>query len=202
MAKVSLRLRAWIPQSEVRYHSDQYYNYFYVGDNRNGPLWSTIAYRTSLSFDIDTSTSNYTVTSAKNVNKSISRVYDRTGKLLATYDEGTASASGITYKKRVGTDDALYLDVVHSVANPGVTVAPPIKYEFTLKLTRTGSVRITGKHTAFPALEFWRKIEGKNNGANGTELVYFYDPRKTGDTPFSLLKGMNRTVDKGLPYTS
>ncbi|HJB22723.1 MAG TPA: DUF3238 domain-containing protein [Candidatus Jeotgalibaca pullicola] len=200
MAKVSLRLRAWIPQEEVHYYSDQYYNYFYLGDNRNSPEWSTMAYRTSLSFEIDTN--SYTVTSARNVNPSVSLVKDRSGKTLATYDEGTASATGIQYKTRIGSDDALYIDVTHSVANPGVTVAPPVKYEFTLKLTRTGSVRITGKHTAFPALEFWRKIEGKQNGANGTELVYFYDPRKTGDTPMSLVSGMTKSVDKGLSYTS
>lgn len=199
MAIVNLRLRAWIPQSEVRYHSDQYYNYFYKGDNRNSPMWSTLAYRTSFSFVIDTSKTNYTVTPTKKVNPSISYVYSKTGKLLATYDEGTASANGMTYTKRVGSDGALYLTVKHSIPNPGVTVAPPVKYEFTLKLTRTGSVRITGKHTAFPALEFWRKIDGKSKGP---ELVYFYDPRKTGATPFSLASGMTKSVDKGLSYES
>lgn len=199
MANVNLRLRAWIPQDEVRYHSDQYYNYFYKGDNRNSPLWSTLAYRTSFSFEIDTSTPEYTVKPAKKVNPSISYVYDRTGKLLATYDEGTAPTSGMTYTKKIGSDDALYLTVKHSISNPGVTVAPPVKYEFTVKVTRVGSVRITGKHTAFPALEFWRQIVGKSTGP---ELVYSYDPRKTGDTPYSLTLGMTKSVDKGLSYDS
>lgn len=197
MAKVNLRLRAWIPQSEVRYHSDQYYDYFYKGDSRDNPLWSTLAYRTSVNLQIDTS--NYSITSSKTIKPSISHVYDKTGKLLATYDEGTASTNGINYTTRVGSDDALYITLTHAVANPGVIIAPPVKYEFTLKVTRVGSVRITGKHTAFPALEFWRNIEGKSKGP---ELVYSYDPRKTGDTPFSLGLGMTKSVDKGLSYDS
>lgn len=199
MAQVNLRLRTWIPQAEVRYHSDQYYNYFNKGDNRNNAMWSTLAYRTSFSFEIDTSTPNYTVKAVPKTNPTVSYVYDRSGKRLATYDEGKAPTTGMTFTKKVGSDDALYLTVKHSVSNPGVVVAPPIKYEFTLKVTRTGSTRITGKHSAFPAYEFWRQIVGKSSGP---ELIYTFDPRKYNETPYSLALGMKYSVDKGLSYTS
>lgn len=199
MAIVNLRLRTWIPQAEVHFLTDQYYHYYFKGDNRNSPMWSTLAYRTSQSFEIDTSTPNYTVRPSKNIQPTYSIIYNHFMNRLSTINEGTASDSGITYKKRVGSDDALYLDVRLNAANPGVPKAPPIDYKFTLKLTRTGSVRITGMHDGFPAYEFWRKIDGKSKGP---ELIYSYDPRVTGKTVFSLAGEMDISVNKGLPYTS
>ncbi|WP_267240186.1 DUF3238 domain-containing protein [Thermaerobacillus caldiproteolyticus] len=54
------------------------------------------------------------------------------------------------------------MDITCSVANPLESLAPAIDYEFTLKVTCLGSVRITGQHDGFPAYEFWRKFDGKS----------------------------------------
>ena len=93
-------------------------------------------------------------------------------------------------------NDVLHLDCKCTTGNPLILGAPKINYEFTLKVTRSGSVRITGKHDGFPAYEFWRKLGGKT-----TKQVWLHDPRITGDTVLSLGLPMEYTkVDKGLSY--
>ena len=197
MAKLELRLRTWIPQDKVdSYIRDATGKIYFKGDNRRSAAWSTLAYRTSHSFVIDTSPANYRVTATPKVNDT-TVIYESVSGSVGEQTAGQEPTC-LSYKKRVEAG-ILYLDVKCHCANPMVPLAPHIDYEFTLKITRTGSVRITGRHDGFPAYEFWRNIEGK---AGGPELVYTHNPLVTGDTVKSLYPPMDKTVDQGLSYTS
>lgn len=148
-------------------------------------------------FTIDTSTKDYTVnhTPKTGITKAL-YYYEPTGKLVNS-ETGQASTSGLTYTKRV-ENDVLYIDCKCAAGNPLILGAPKINYEFTLKVTRPGSVRITGKHDGFPAYEFWRKLDGKT-----AKQVWLHDPRVTGDTVLSLGMPMEYTnVDTDLSYDS
>lgn len=45
MVKVDLRIKTFIPQDEVFFFADQYYSYYFVGDNRD-ESFSSSSYRT------------------------------------------------------------------------------------------------------------------------------------------------------------
>jgi hypothetical protein len=196
MAKLELRLRTWIPQDRVFFIQEATSKLYFKGDNRRSAAWSTLAYRTSHSFVIDTSPTNYSVSATPKVNPTTA-IFETVGGNTTTETHGQDSTC-LTYSKSVKNGD-LYLSVKCHCANPAVLLAPAIDYEFTLKVTRTGSVRITGKHDGFPAYEFWRNIEGKNGGP---ELVYTHNPLDTGDTILSLGPPMEYSIDRGLSYTS
>lgn len=188
MAKLELRLRTFIPQDKIFVSSTNGMATYFGGDNRS-EAWEG-SYRTSQRFVIDTST--YSVTAYKDTGVTHQYVY--AGNNLLQTKEKKVDTEGITFTKRV-VDDVLYLDCKCSAANPFVLVAPAIDYEFTLKITKPGSVRITGNHDGFPGYEFWRKFDGK-----GAQLVWSHDPRKTGDTIASLGGGMEKSADKGLSF--
>ncbi|ANB55724.1 hypothetical protein GFC29_3221 [Anoxybacillus sp. B7M1] len=190
MAKLELRVRTFIPHQRIFFTETATSYIYYRGDNRN-EAWEG-SYRTSQRFVIDTSPSNYSVSAYADTGTTVREVYDKTtGKLIST-SSAKASTSGLTYKKRV-EDGILYLDIKCSVANPLELLAPAIDYEFTLKVTRLGSVRITGQHDGFPAYEFWRKFDGQS-----AELVWSHDPRDTGEGIYSLFPPMEHSIDKGL----
>lgn len=190
MAKLELRLRTFIPHAKILFAETATSYIYYRGDNRS-EAWDG-SYRTSQRFVIDTAPSNYSVTPYRDTGITHRDVYDKvTGKLISTTSD-QVSTSGLTYTKRV-VDGILYLDCKCSVGNPLEPAAPNIDYEFTLKVTRLGSVRITGQHDGFPAYEFWRKFDGKS-----AELVWSHDPRDTGEGIYSLFPPMEHDVDKGL----
>lgn len=189
MAKLVLKLKTFIPHAKVLFSESNNRYIYFRGDIRNASWTGT--YRTLHQFTIDTSTSNYTVTPVKDTGTTYRNTYDILGKLVST-SSGKASTTDIKYTKRV-EKNILYLDCVISSSNPLVPGSPAIDYVVTLKITRPGSVRITGKHDGFPAYEFWRKFDGK-----AAELVYNYDPRTTGGTLANLLPPMDKSVDKGL----
>ena len=69
--------------------------------------------------------------------------------------ENQAPNGNLKFTKRIENDD-LYLSCSCAINNPSVWYSPDIKYNLEIKVTRTGSVRLTGKHGQFPAFEFGR----------------------------------------------
>lgn len=192
MAKLELRIRTFIPHDKLFFQktSGGGTSIYYGGDNRN-EKWEG-SYRTSQRFVIDTSKKDYAVTSYKDTGVTEQLLY--LNGVLRKTNRKKAPTTGITYTKRIVNDD-LYLDCKVNSSIPFVPLAPAINYEFTIKVTRPGSVRITGKHDGFPAYEFWRKLDGKS-----PQLVYLHDPRKTGHTIKSLYPGLDVSVNKGLSF--
>jgi len=193
MANLELRLRTFIPYDKVHFSntSGGGGSTYYGGDNRS-EQWEG-SYRTSQRFVIDTSKKDYSVQSFRDTGVTKQLLY-LNGKLIKT-NEKKAPVTGITYTKRVVNDD-LYLDCQLDSTIPFVPFAPAVNYDFTIKVTRAGSVRITGRHDGFPAYEFWRKLDGKS-----PQLVYLHDPRKTGHTVNALFPPMDITgVNQGLSF--
>ncbi|WP_430757172.1 DUF3238 domain-containing protein [Pseudobacillus badius] len=57
--------------------------------------------------------------------------------------------------------------------------APNIDYKFTIKITRSGIMRLTRKHDGFPAYELWKKIDGQSPKKCGLDflglvILHFY----------------------------
>lgn len=190
MAKLELRLRSWIPDNKVTFLGRTF-----GGDNRKDAMWSTLAYRLSQSFVIDTSTPTYTVSMNRKINPTTEYYSDGTSK---TFYQDADAIYDVSYRKiYVKETDALHLLCVASVANPAVKGAPTVDYTFDIKVTRPGSVRIIGHHDGYPNFEFWRKIEGK---ASGPELIYNYKHGNKG--PSALAAPAEMSVDVGRSYTA
>lgn len=185
MVKFDLRIKTFIPQDEVFFFADQYYSYYFVGDNRD-ESFSSSSYRTYQRFYIDTS--NYSITPYKNTGTTYMRMYRNSNGELISTDSDKASTSGLTYTTEV-KNGYLYIYASCDVGNPMVP-SPNINYEFTIRISRDGSIKVTGKHDGFPAYEIWRKIDTKSS-----ELIYLHDPRDTGETIFSLGPPMEHSVD-------
>lgn len=190
MPKLELRLRTWLPPERVYFSETGLYYIFYLGDNRSEQWEGT--YRTSQRFVIDTSAADYAVNDFKDTGITHKEYVDKVTNKVARTQTDQAPVSDITFSKRI-VDDILYLDCRVSSSNPLEPLSPPIDYDFTLKVTRLGSVRITGRHDGFPGYEFWRKI-----GTRTPELIWSHDPRDTGETLASLYGEMEHSVDKGL----
>ena len=198
MAKLELRLRTWIPQDKILYESKGGGRITYFkGDARRSAMWSTLAYRTSNAFTIDTSKANYGLEETTRKVSGSTALHYLWGNLVDT-ETTPDTQQGLSFTYRVREDDNLYIIAKCDAANKLVPLAPAINYHFEIKITRTGSVRIKGQHDGFPAYEFWRSIEGK---ASGPQLVYFHNPLVTKDGILSLAPPMEYSVDKGLSYT-
>lgn len=190
MAKVELRLRSFIPHSKIFYAETPSSYVYFRGDNRNA-AWSG-TFRTSQIFVIDTAPSSYSVQHTPDTGTTHQDNYDKVSGTLISTQSGKASTSGLTFTKRV-ENGILYLDCKCAVGNPLVLVAPDIDYEFTLKVTRNGTVRITGDHDGFPGYELWRKID-----SGSSRLVWSYDPIAAGKDINALLPPMDKSADKEL----
>jgi len=195
MAKVELRLRTFIPFDKVFYLADQDGNSIYFHGDGRGNEWSSLDYRTSQSFVLDTSKSDYGFSYANKVGDTTVYYYDKFNKLYKT-DTKSQGTTGLGVSKYVGTDDNLYITVTCDVANPIVIGAPAINYNFQIRVTRTGSVRITGNHDGCPSYEFWRKID-----SNAAKLAWNYVMDSALDLA-KLAPPMEEYVDKGLSYTA
>lgn len=196
MAQIELRLRTWIPQEKVFLSGNEQTSLYFKGDNRRNATWSTLAYRTSHAFTIDTSKANFGLTqTTKKVSSTTSLLYNNSTGALITSESLTGSTNSLTYSSTVKSDDNLYITVTCDASNPLVTGSPAINYEFVIKVTRAGSVRITGKHDGFPAYELWRSVTGRSTGP---ELVYTHNPIDTGETVLSLFPPMEHDVDLSL----
>ncbi|WP_100330545.1 DUF3238 domain-containing protein [Bacillus xiapuensis] len=188
MAIVELRLKTWIPQSRVVFFANEEGSVVFHGDGRNESFLSD-KYRTHQRFRINTA-GNYGVKATKNTGYTIKERLDARGKLIDK-DTKKAPRSDLTYKKRV-VNGILYLDCVCHSKNPFIPYAPAIDYKFTIKLTRSGHIRITGNHDGFPGYELWRKI-----GDQKPQLIWSHNPRKTGETMGSLYPPMEHPVNVG-----
>lgn len=189
MAKLEIRLKTFIPFDRVLFTGNLNGNISYFsGDNRDRSYAST-SYRTYQRFEIDTAPNNYSVIHTRDTGTTHYTEYDKNGVLVKSESQ-KAPVTGLTYTKRVGSDGILYLDCVCDAANPFLPGSPAINYEFTLKVTRLGSFRITGKHDGFPAYEVWRKFSDR-----GAELIYLHDPRDTGESLNSLYPPMEHDVN-------
>lgn len=195
MAKLTLRLKTFIPDKYVFYGNlPREGAIYYGGDNRNSSWNGT--YRTIQEFTIDTSSSEYSVSPFKDTGTTYEYFVPLGTNDYQLKKSKKASTTGLTWTKEYNEkDDCLYLKCKCSVANPLVPLAPAIDYDVTLKITRVGSVRITGKHDGFPAYEFWRKFDGKP-----AQLVYLHDPRETGHNIGHLGGTLDVSVDQGLSY--
>lgn len=201
MARLKLRLRTFIPSEKVFFSSVDITSTYYAGDKRTEALWSTNDYRTVHAFSIDTSKKNYGLVEVKNLVKGSTRLVYVANKLVDTKSsKDLTTNTGLTYSYQVKSDDCLYITVKCHAKNQLVALAPAIDYNFVIKVTRTGSVRITGKLDGFPAYEFWRQIEGK---AKGPELVYSHIPKVNRFTVLTLAPFLgDKSVDVGLSYNS
>lgn len=188
MAIVELRVKTWIPQARVLFsETPSGATTWFHGDNRS-ESWDSMSYRTHQRFRIDTAATDYYVNATKNIGITTQVNKDRYGNTTST-QTAQAPLSDLTYKKRV-EGDILYLDCVCHSSNPLALGAPAIDYEFTLKVTRSGHFRVTGKHDGFPGYEVWRKI-----GDRSPELIWSHDPRETGESESSLFPPMEHSVD-------
>lgn len=171
MAKLELRLRTFLPfdyannpvDSKQRFHGD--------GKDRLGGEWHSKKYRTSQSFLIDTSTKNYIISSSSNTGVTIKEEL-KNGRWVET-ERKQQSTNTLQYASEI-INDILYINCKCASNNPLVKGSPDIDYQFTLKVTRTGSVRITGYHDGFPGYEFMRNIYSMNKGP---ETIYVYRPK-------------------------
>ncbi|GEM_PF-7021044 len=195
MAKLELRLRTFLPFKYVEHPIHPKTSRFH-GDTRNYADWKSTAFRTSQSFTIDTSKANYGVKGKAKVGQTIQEDLVK-GKWKVTKRE-TASDSGLTYNTNI-IDDVLYINCKCAMKNPLVALAPAIDYTFVLKVTRTGSVRITGQRDGFPAYEFMRNITSMKKGP---EIIYSAVPASAKEIGglFPFLK--SEWVDVGRSYDS
>lgn len=196
MAKLELRLRTFLPfdyaphplNSNQRFHGD--------GKDRLGGEWHSSKYRTSQSFMIDTSKANYITSATSNTGITILEELQN-GKWVKIKSK-QQSTDTIKYATEV-IDDILYINCKCASNNPLVTGSPDIDYQFTLKVTRTGSVRIKGYHDGFPGYEFMRNIYSMNKGP---ETIYVHKPKSL-DEINKLFPPMDiGLVDVGRPYDS
>lgn len=189
MAKFTLKLTTFIPAKRVTLYDTSTTLVQYAGDNRREEWNGT--YRTQQIFNIDTGPTNYSVVASKDtgttteyaINKSTGKEIYRTSKKAPT--------TGITYKKRV-EGGFLYIDATVSVGNPLQPDAPNIDYKFTIKSTRSGIIRLTGKHDGFPAYELWKKVDGQTPKKLWSRLP------GSNDSSLSLFPPMDKSVDKNL----
>ncbi len=70
----------------------------------------------------------------------------------------------------------------------GYGFLPNLEYNLTLKPKGDGGLKVTGTHTAFPALEVWRYEDGKS-----PQLLYHHDASGMGFV--GGLIGINRTIE-------
>lgn len=190
MARVELRMRTFLPYLHVA--SPVNSNERFLGDPRQAPIWSSSAYRTSQSWIVDTSKPTKFIESAgKNTGWTIREKYEN-GKWTVN---GTKKAltSDLTYTAYYQNGD-VYINCKCSSSNPLVPRSPAIDYQFTIKVSNAGSVKITGKHDGFPSYELMRK-----NYTRGTapETVYFFKPNSVKDI-YKLFPDMDVTVNKSL----
>lgn len=190
MANLELRLRTFIPQARILFSQIGNTYVYFKGDGR-GPSW-TGTHRTMQKFIIDTSKENYGLSASKNVGSTTREGY--VGTTLTATETDTASSTGITHSYEVRSDDNLYITCKCAVANPLVVGAPDIDYEFVIKVTRAGSVRIAGQHDGFPAYELWRKFSNETNA----KKVFSYDPITAGEDELALFPPMDKSADVGL----
>lgn len=189
MAKFDLKMKVFIPASRVTLYDTSATKIQYGGDGRN-QSWNG-KYRTMQLLTIDTAPTNYTVSHSKDTGTTYEYTIDKaTGKETVRYDK--AATTGITYAKRV-SDGFLYIDIEVDCGNPLQPDAPNINYQFTIKVTRSGIIRLTGKHDGFPAYELWRQDYGET-----PRLLWTHDHRDTGETSISLGPPMEHSVDVNL----
>ena len=183
MAKVTIKLKTWIPQKEIIFTDDGYTRVSYGGDGRSESWTGT--YRTLQQFVIDTSSTYYTVTATKDTGTTHQYVYDyKSGQTQTT--TGKASTSGLTYSK-LFMGNNLILHAVCDSANPLQIGAPAINYDFRIGVNRNGDVSLVGDHDGFPGYELWKQPDG------GTaKLLWSHDPRDT-DENISIIIPTNGT---------
>lgn len=190
MAKFTLKLRTWIPASRVLFLDSSVSKVEYGGDGRS-ESWSG-THRTQQTITVDTAPTNYSVSVTPNIGTTYKYITTKaTGKVET--QTGKAPTSDLTYSNKRVEGDILYFDVACASANPLQVGAPDVNYEFTIKVTRGGIMRLTGKHDGFPGYELWRQNDG------GTaRLLWSHDPRDTGEGLGSLYPPMEHDVDENL----
>ena len=195
MAKLELKLRSFLPRDKVVFKDNLEERVTFDGDKRKKADYNSNAYRTSQRFVIDTSKKDYGVQDFKDVGITTSHHYNSRGKLLEVR-KNQAPNGNLKFTKRIENDD-LYLSCSCAINNPSVWYSPDIKYNLEIKVTRTGSVRLTGKHGQFPAFEFGRhQISAKK----APENIWSYIPKDSAGV-FDLYKP-SVSVDVGRPYNS
>ncbi|GIU83015.1 MAG: hypothetical protein KatS3mg006_2079 [Pyrinomonadaceae bacterium] len=122
----------------------------------------------------------------------------------------TGKASGETLKAKLArsSDNEVVVLVEGNESNPLVPMSPGITYRFRITISSEGEngnvkVTVSGEHDGFPAYEII--IERPESG-DVSEEVYRYDPRETGQTPWSLfppeefeVKRKEITIPSGRP---
>ncbi len=98
------------------------------------------------------------------------------GLARGAVDLGFSASEGLLFDSRIF--------VVSGAASDGLLYgfAPPLQYNIAILEKPNGNAVVSGLATAFPSLEIWQY-----GGANGPQLVYFYDAAKAGTGPTDIL---------------
>lgn len=191
MTILVLKLRTWIPQARILVPSPPATLSYFRGDGRDEDFYSS-KYRTFQQFTIDTNRSDYDVKYFRDIGEtSLTTINRYSGETISEL-KATAPISGLTYSNKRVINDELLFDVTCAAADPLVpVVAPDINYSFTIKVTRSGKVKIQGSHDGFPGFEFWRQV-----GLNLPELIWSHHPGTTGESIGSLFGSGEHTINE------
>lgn len=173
MARVEIRVRSFIPMAYAYRPGFLPQNVRFLGDNRNNADWNSTKYRTSQSWIVNTDGNiPFIESSGKKIGETV-RQEKKNGKWVTT-SRKTASTNGLTYTTvYTQHDGAMYISCKCESANPLQTASLDIDYEFNIKVSKGGSVRVIGTHDGAPAYEILRR-----NYTRGTspETIYFFNP--------------------------
>ncbi|MCM3131015.1 DUF3238 domain-containing protein, partial [Paenibacillus sp. MER 78] len=127
----------------------------------------------------------------KSVGSTTERTVDiETGEVLRQFT-GHASSAGLTISNQSISSTSATFKLRASAANPLVSSAPTIDWEYTITVTNTGKVTVNGAHDGYPAHEIYKRVD------YGTPTrIYTHDPRVTGETPASLAPPMEHSVNR------
>ncbi|WP_054955285.1 DUF3238 domain-containing protein [Paenibacillus dakarensis] len=189
---VEVRLAAFIPQAWIDYMRTSEVVVQFNGNNReftyyteNQPELSKMTQHVVVDFN------KKEIKHFKSVGSTIERTVDlETGEVLRQFT-GHASSDGLTISNQSISSTSATFKLRASAANPLVSSAPAIDWEYTITVTNTGKVTVNGTHDGYPAHEIYKRVD------YGTPTrIYTHDPRVTGETPASLAPPMEHSVNR------
>jgi hypothetical protein len=168
-------------------------NKYFKGDNRNSYQVNSTAYRTEQKVRVDFD--NKTVTTTSNRANSTTGL-DSNKKLNEVSKEGKAGPLPTYDKASLENNNVAKVNMEIDASNKLQPLAPAINYDVSVSITpqENGNFNyeIKGNSDGFPAYEFFITNEATGNSF----LIYGSNPAQTGDSPWALGGGMDKSINK------